>query len=84
VRQAAANGLSMCGDVALPAIQHILATSQHQGARTRAASAVRSIRTPASIPVLFRCLNDSNHLVHSYAREALDEMGLLDNVILLP
>ena len=33
-------------------------------------------------PPLFAALNDSNYLVHTHAHEALEALGLLDNVLL--
>ena len=78
VRQAAADALVQCGDTAIAALVAILRFSPHQGARSRAAYALRKIGTPATVPALFRCLNDPNYLVHTYAYEALDEMGLLE------
>lgn len=83
VRQAAADALVQCGDAAIAALVGVLRFSQHQGARSRAAYALRKIGTPATVPALFRCLNDSNYLVHTYAYEALDEMGLLETVLVM-
>jgi len=77
-RQAAADALIQCGDGAIKALVSVLRHSEHQGARSRAAYALRKIGTPATAPALFRCLNDPNYLVHTYAYEALDEMGLLE------
>ncbi len=84
VRQAAADGLALCGDDAAPALAEIIFHSEHEGARTRAASALRKIATMRAAGVLYHCLNDRNHLVHTYAFEALDEMGLLENVLVIP
>lgn len=81
VRQAAADGLALCGDDAVPALAEVIFHSEHEGARTRAASALRKIATMGAATVLYRCLNDRNHLVHTYAFEALDEMGLLENIL---
>lgn len=83
VRQAAADALIQCGDAALDALVTILRTSTHEGARSRAAYALRKIGTPATIPALFHCLNDPNYLVHTYAYEALDEMGLLETELVI-
>jgi HEAT repeat protein len=80
VRQVAADALTLCGDGAVPVLEKVL-QGQHEGARTRAAYALRKIATPATIPVLFRSLNDTNYMVHTYAFEALDELGLLENVL---
>ena len=84
VRQTAADCLAQCGDDAVPALGQVLRTSDHQGARTRAASALRKIATLKSAAILYALLNDDNHLVRSYAYEGLDEMGLLENVLVIP
>ncbi len=84
VRQAAADSLAQCGDAAVPALATVIFQCKHEGARTRAAGALRKIASMKAAGVLFRCLNDHNHLVHTYAYEALDEMGLLENVLLMP
>ena len=83
VRQAAADALVQCGDAAVEPLVAILRFGDHEGARSRAAYALRKIGTPATIPALFRCLNDPNYLVHTYAYEALDEMGLLETQLLI-
>jgi HEAT repeat protein len=84
VRQTAADCLAQCGDDAVPALGHVLRASDHQGARTRAASALRKIATINAAAILYALLNDDNHLVRSYAYEGLDEMGLLENVLVIP
>ena len=84
VRQAAADGLAQCGDDAVQALGHVLRTSEHQGARTRAAGALRKIATMKAAAILYALLNDENHLVRAYAYEGLDEMGLLENVLVMP
>jgi HEAT repeat protein len=84
VRQAAADSLAQCGDDAVPALGHVLRTSDHQGARTRAAGALRKIATMKAAAILYALLNDENHLVRAYAYEGLDEMGLLENVLVIP
>ncbi len=84
VRQTAADCLAQCGDDAVPALGQVLRTSDHQGARTRAASALRKIATLKAAAILYALLNDDNHLVRSYAYEGLDEMGLLENVLVIP
>ncbi len=81
VRQAAGDGLALCGDDAVPALAALLRQSQHPGARTRAAAALRKIATMRAAAVLYPLLNDANHLVRMYAYEGLDEMGLLENVL---
>lgn len=83
VRQAAADALIQCGDGAIEALVTVLRFGKHEGARSRAAYALRKIGTPATAPVLFRCLNDPNYLVHTYAYEALDEMGLLETQLVI-
>jgi HEAT repeat protein len=84
VRQSAADCLALCGDDAVPALGHVLRFSEHEGARTRAAGALRKIATMKAAGILYALLNDSNHLVRSYAYEALDEMGLLENILVMP
>jgi HEAT repeat protein len=84
VRQAAGDGLAVCGDDAVPALAAALRQSQHPGARSRAAAALRKIATLRAAAVLYPLLNDPNHLVRMYAYEGLDEMGLLENVLLIP
>lgn len=84
VRQTAADCLAQCGDAAVPALGHVLRFSTHQGARTRAAGALRKIATMKAAAILYALLNDENHLVRAYAYEGLDEMGLLENVLVIP
>lgn len=81
VRQAAADSLALCGDAAVPVLEEALA-SDNDGARARAAQALRKIGTLKVAPALFQHLNDPHYLVRLHAYEGLDEMGLLDNVIL--
>ncbi len=81
VRQSAADALAQCGDDAVPALARILFQQRHEGARTRAAAALRKIATMQAAGVLYALLNDSNHLVRAYAYEGLDEMGLLETVL---
>jgi HEAT repeat protein len=83
VRQAAADALALCGDDAVTTLATVLA-GEEQGARTRAAYALRKIASLAAAAILFRCLNDANYMVHTYAYEGLDELGLLDNLLLIP
>lgn len=82
VRQVAADALAQSGDAAVPALGEILRTSQHEGARTRAAAALRKIATLKAAAILYPLLNDPNPLVRMYAYEGLDEMGLLENILL--
>jgi HEAT repeat protein len=84
VRQTAADSLSLCGDDAVGALGQVLRASDHQGARTRAAGALRKIATMKAAAILYALLNDDNHLVRAYAYEGLDEMGLLENVLVIP
>ena len=84
VRQVAADALAQCGDVAIPTLVEVLRFNVDQGARSRAAYALGKIGTMATAPALYRCLNDQNYLVHTYAHEALDKLGLLENVLLMP
>lgn len=81
VRQAAADALALCGDAAVPSLAEILA-STNDGARSRAAYALRKIGSLAVAPALFQHLNDPHYLVRLHAYEGLDAMGLLDNVLL--
>lgn len=80
VRQTAADALSLCGDDAVPVLATVL-QGEHEGARTRAAASLRKIASTKAAGVLFRCLNDPNYMVHTYAYETLDEMGLLENML---
>jgi HEAT repeat protein len=45
---------------------------------------LRKIATLKAAAILYALLNDENHLVRSYAYEGLDEMGLLENVLVMP
>ncbi|MBV7331114.1 HEAT repeat domain-containing protein [Chloroflexi bacterium TSY] len=80
VRQSAADALSMCGDDAVDVLAKAM-QSNHDGVRSRAAYALHKIATMRTAPILFQHLNDPNYLVRSHAYEALDELGLLDNVL---
>jgi HEAT repeat protein len=81
VRQTASDALAMCGDDAVPALARILFQQSHEGARTRAAAALRKVATMKAAGVLYALLNDHNHMVRMYAYEGLDEMGLLETVL---
>lgn len=83
VRQAATDSLTLCGDDAVEVLAATLATGP-QPARTRAMMALRKIASFPAAGVMFQYLNDENYLVHTYAYEGLDEMGLIENVLLLP
>lgn len=80
-RQIAADVLAQCGNNAIPILVDLLRYGTDQSARSRAASALAKIDTPESAPALYHCLNDSNYLVHTYAYEALEKMGLLENTL---
>jgi len=80
VRQSAVDGLAKCGDDAVETLASVLQSS-HEGARTRAAVTLRKIASIGAAPLLYQYLNDSNYLVRTYCYEALDEMGLLDNIL---
>lgn len=80
VRGAAADGLAMMGEAAVP----ILGSALHddrEGVRVRAAYALHKIRSMASARWLFPALNDPNPLVHTYVYETLDDLGLLNTVL---
>ncbi|MCB0062801.1 MAG: HEAT repeat domain-containing protein [Caldilineaceae bacterium] len=83
-RQVAADALAQCGNMAIPALVKVLRFSPEQSARSRAAYALGKIGTMEAAPALYRCLNDQNYLVHTYAHEALDKLGLLENILMLP
>jgi HEAT repeat protein len=80
VRGAAADGLALMGEAAVPALGEAL-YDPRDGVRVRAAYALRKICSPKSAGWLFPALNDPNHLVHAYAYETLDQMGLLTTVL---
>ncbi|GIV67613.1 HEAT repeat domain-containing protein [Caldilinea sp.] len=81
VRQIAADALAMCGDDAAPALARVLFEQRHEGARTRAAGALRKMATRKAASILYALLNDPNPLVRTYAYEGLDEMGLLETLL---
>lgn len=82
VRQAATDALALCGDDAVDTLAGVL-DGDHGGARTRAAASLRKIATMKAAAILYQHLNDPNHLVRLYAYEGLDEMGLLENQLLI-
>ena len=82
VRQAATDALALCGDDAVDVLAEVL-VGAHDGARTRATASLRKIATMKAAAVLYQHLNDPNYLVRSYTYEALDEMGLLENQLLI-
>lgn len=81
VRQAAADGLALCGEDAVPVLAAAL-DSEHEGVRVRAAAALRKLQSVHAAGALYRHLNDPNPLVRLYAYETLDAMGLLTNILL--
>lgn len=81
VRQAAADGLALCGEDAVPVLVAAL-ESEHEGVRVRAAAALRKLQSMRAAGALYQHLNDPNHLVRLYAYETLDAMGLLTNILL--
>ncbi len=98
VRDSAGDALAMIGEPALPALLAALADAR-DGVRVRAAAALRKITVhqltglrpetypPAFWPVisaLFTALNDPNRLVRHNAYEALAQLGLLDEVWVVP
>ncbi len=83
VRQSAADALARCGDDAVAALGAVL-DSLHDGARARAAYALRKIGTQNAAALLYPLLDDPNHLVRSYAYDGLDDMGLTQNIIIAP
>lgn len=80
VRSAAADALALLGEAAVPALCQAL-QDEREGVRVRAAYALNKIRSPKSARWLFAALNDPNYLVHTYAYEALDGMGLLNTIL---
>lgn len=96
VRDSAADALAMIGEPALPALLAALADPR-DGIRVRAAMGLRKLVVPAlagrhltayppqfwpALTALFQALNDPNRLVRHNAYEALDKLGLLENVLL--
>lgn len=84
VRQVAADTLAQCGNAAVPVLVELLRFGTDQSARSRAAYALGKIGTMEAAAPLYHCLNDPNYLVHTYAYEALEKMGLLENLLLQP
>jgi HEAT repeat protein len=97
VRDSAADALAMLGEPSVAALVESMADPR-SGVRVRAASALRriglvgprpgadlDIHSPRgqAIGALFRGLQDPNYLVHEHAYEALDHLGLLDNLIVM-
>ncbi len=82
VRGAAADGLAMMGEPAIPALGAAI-QDDREGVRVRAARALYKIKSPKAAPWLFPALNDPNPIVHTYAYETLDELGLLTTVLVM-
>lgn len=82
VRGAAADALALIGEPAVPALGEAL-QDPREGVRVRAAYALHRIKSVKSARWLFPALNDPNHIVHTYAYETLDEMGLLATVLVM-
>ena len=80
VRGAAADGLAMMGEAAVPALGSAL-HDRREGVRVRAAYALHRIRSLASARWLFPALNDPNPIVHTYVYETLDDLGLLNTIL---
>lgn len=83
VRQASADTLAQCGESALPALAEVLQLGP-EAARTRAAYALWKMGDRAAAPLLYPLLNDENPLIRTYAREALDDLGLLETLLMAP
>jgi HEAT repeat protein len=82
VRGAAADALALIGEPAVPALGEAL-QDPREGVRVRSAYALRRIKSVKSARWLFPALNDPNHIVHTYAYEALDEMGMLNTILVM-
>ncbi len=82
VRGAAADALALIGEPAVPALGEAL-QDPRDGVRVRAAYALHRIKSVKSARWLFPALNDPNHIVHTYAYETLDEMGLLTTILVM-
>jgi HEAT repeat protein len=95
VRDSAADALALIGYPAVAALVEAM-RDERDGVRVRAASALRRIAGAGGKPghdldihsprgqaigALFRGLQDPNYLVHEHSRDALERLGLLDNVI---
>lgn len=76
VRHAAADALAQLGNLALPVLWRTLKEGE-QGGRTRAAYALRRMKSLDAAHYLYQMLEDANPMVSLYAREGLDDLGLL-------
>lgn len=83
VRQAGADALARCGEMALPVLADVLQFGP-QAARTRAAYALRKMGSRDAAALLYPLLDDPNPLIRTYAYEGLDDLGLLETVLLVP
>lgn len=83
VRQANADALAQCGEVAIPVLAEVLRFGA-EAARTRAAYALRKMGSTRAAALLYPLLNDPNPLIRTYAYEGLDDLGLLETTLLLP
>jgi HEAT repeat protein len=79
--QAASNALALCGDDAVDVLAEAL-RSDLDSVRVRAAAALHRIGTQKAAIPLYHHLEDPNPLVRHHAYEALDDLGLLSNVLL--
>jgi HEAT repeat protein len=97
VSDCASDALAMIGEAAVPALVEAIRDSL-DGVRVRAASALRRIALVGGKPglgldihsprgqaigALFRGLQDPNYLVHEHSYDALERLGLLDNLIVM-
>lgn len=83
VRQSAADALAQLGERAIPVLRGVL-KSEDESARTRAAYALRKMQNPEAAQDFYTLLEDRNPMVRLYAREALEDMGLLDMAYFRP
>lgn len=98
VRDAAGDALAMIGEPALPTLISALADAR-QPVRVRAAAALRKATGAAlagltlndyppaywaALTALYHALNDPNRLVRQHAYEAIDRLGLFDQVYFAP
>jgi HEAT repeat protein len=83
VRQATADALAQLGECAIPYLWQVLECND-ESARTRAAYALRKMQSAQAANYLYHLLEDRNPMVSLYAREGLDDMGLLDMAYFQP
>ena len=81
-RDAGLDGLliELIGEPAVPALGDAL-QDEREGVRVRAAYALHKIGSRKAARWLFPALNDPNHIVHTYAYETLDQMGMLTTIL---